>query len=84
MDKPYERLRNDTITILKAFDEVMHAKMGDTVTIRTDKGIFTRPATYRDTIDLMQSEWEDTVMRLNEIGIDLGEESRPLDTDVEE
>lgn len=81
MDKQYERLRNDAITILKAFDEVMHAKMGDTVTIRTDKGIFTRPATYRDTIDLMQSEWEDTAMRLNEIGIDLEEESKPLESE---
>ncbi len=82
MNKPYENLRNDVITTLKAFNEIVWAKMGDTVTIRTDKGVYTRPATDRDTIDFIRSEWEDTVMHLSDIGIDLDEESRPIGVDI--
>lgn len=71
--------KNELTVILKAFDEIMHAKFGNTVTITTDKGKYTRPATDKDTIELMQYEWDDTVMRLSEIGIDLEEEAQQAD-----
>ena len=65
--------KNELTVILKAFDEIMHAKFGNTVTIHSDKGIYTRPSTKQDEIDAIKYEWDDTVMRLSEMGIDLEE-----------
>ena len=79
MNTAYENLRKDLITILKAFDEVMNAKWGDTVTITSDKGVYTRPSTKQDEIDAIKYEWDDTVMRLFDMGIDLEEDLNQAD-----
>lgn len=71
MNPVLEEIRKELVTILKAFDEVMNAEWGDTVKITSDKGTYTRPMTKQDEIDAMKYEWDDTVMRLSEMGIDI-------------
>lgn len=57
--------------VLRDFDEIMNAKLGDTVNINTGKEVITRKATFQDNIDFMQSEWFNTKDKLSDIGIDL-------------
>lgn len=59
----------EIIEVLKDFDELINATLGDTVTITSDTGAITRPATLQDTIDLYQDEWCKTVQLLDDIGI---------------
>ncbi len=80
----FKRLKAEVKEVLKSFDEVINAKLGDTVTITTGKEVITRKATLQDTIDLYQNEWSNTVGLLDEIGIDLEENDnvRPISTKV--
>lgn len=59
--------------ILKGFNEIMNATLGDTVTITSSEGTKTRKATLQDNIDFYQNEWCNTVEALSEIGIELEE-----------
>lgn len=67
--------KSEVKNILKNFDEVMNATLGDTVTITTGKEVLTRKATLQDTIELYQSEWLNTLELIEEIGIKIEEDN---------
>ena len=61
--------------VLRDFNGIMNATLGDTVTVTSHEGAITRPATLQDTIDLYQNEWCNTVQLLSEIGIEVETET---------
>lgn len=62
----------NVIKILKDFNDVMNATLGDTVKVTSSEGTIERKATLQDTIDLYQYEWGNVVEELeSEIGISL-------------
>jgi sporulation protein YlmC with PRC-barrel domain len=61
--------------VLRNFDEIINARLGDTVTVTSNAGVITRPTTLQDTIDLYQNEWSNTVGLLDEIGINIEEDN---------
>lgn len=61
----------EIIKVLKDFDEIMNATLGDTVTITSNTDVITRKATLQDTIDLYQNEWCGALEELNKLGIEI-------------
>lgn len=61
--------------VLRDFNDIMNAKLGDTVTVTSHAGAITRPATLQDTIDLYQNEWCNTIQLLDKIGIEVETET---------
>lgn len=66
-----EGFKAEVRNILINFDEIMNAKLGDTVTIITGSEATRRKATLQDTIELYENEWANAVELLDEIGINL-------------
>lgn len=61
--------------VLRDFDEIMNAKLGDEVWNSDSRGNeilgTRRKSTLQDTIDFMQSEWSNASQKLSELGIDI-------------
>lgn len=65
----------EVIKILRDFDEIINAELGNTVTITTGKETITRKATLEDAIDLYKNEWSSTLEQLSEMGINIEEDN---------
>jgi hypothetical protein len=78
-----EGFKAEVKDILMNFDEIINAKLGDTVTITTGNEVVTRKATLQDTVELYESEWANTVELLDEIGINLeGNKIMPINSKI--